>query len=95
MSNWLVTGAAGHPGRDLVQAPAAGTDIDLVATVRSERDITGSAAVRAAVAGRDLVVVLGQQARGRAGLAPLRHVRPVLADALRRPRFAELRGGTW
>ena len=56
MSKWLVAGAAGNLGRDLVAALAAETDIDLVATARSELDITDSAAVRAAVAGRDLVV---------------------------------------
>ena len=56
MSKWLVTGAAGNLGRDLVKALAAETDIDLVATARSELDITDSAAVQAAVAGRDLVI---------------------------------------
>jgi dTDP-4-dehydrorhamnose reductase len=56
MSKWLVTGATGNLGRDLVTALAAETDIDLMATARSELDITDSAAVQAAVAGRDLVI---------------------------------------
>lgn len=56
MSKWLVTGAAGNLGRDLAATLAAEADIDLVATARSELDITDSAAVQAAVAGRDLVI---------------------------------------
>jgi dTDP-4-dehydrorhamnose reductase len=56
MSKWLVTGASGNLGHDLVAVLAAETDVDLVATSRAELDITDDAAVRAAVAGRDVVV---------------------------------------
>jgi dTDP-4-dehydrorhamnose reductase len=43
-------------GRDLTAVAAAAPGIDLAAASRSELDITDLAAVRAAVAGRDLVV---------------------------------------
>jgi dTDP-4-dehydrorhamnose reductase len=56
MSKWLVTGASGNLGHDLVRVLATDSGIDLVAVSRAELDITDSAAVRAAVAGRDVVV---------------------------------------
>jgi dTDP-4-dehydrorhamnose reductase len=56
MSKWLVTGASGMLGRDLTAVLAAEPDIDLMAASRAELDITEPAAVRAAVAGRDVVV---------------------------------------
>jgi dTDP-4-dehydrorhamnose reductase len=56
MSKWLVTGASGMLGRDLSAVLSAEPDIDLAAAARSGLDITDPAAVRAAVAGRDVVV---------------------------------------
>jgi dTDP-4-dehydrorhamnose reductase len=56
MSKWLVTGASGMLGRDLTAVLAAESDIDLMSASRSDLDITDPAAVRAAVAGRDVVV---------------------------------------
>ena len=56
MSKWLVTGASGMLGRDLTAVLADETDIEMVAASRPELDITDRAAVRAAVAGRDVVV---------------------------------------
>jgi dTDP-4-dehydrorhamnose reductase len=52
----LVTGAAGLLGRDLLAETAGQPDIEVVALSRSGLDITDPAAVRAAVAGCDLVV---------------------------------------
>lgn len=56
MSKWLVTGASGMLGRDLVAVLAAEPDVELTAASHAELDITEAAAVRAAVAGRDVVV---------------------------------------
>jgi dTDP-4-dehydrorhamnose reductase len=56
MSKWLVTGGSGMLGRDLAAVLSAEADIDLTAASRSDLDITDPAAVRAAVAGRDVVV---------------------------------------
>jgi dTDP-4-dehydrorhamnose reductase len=56
MSKWLVTGASGNLGHDLVAVLAAQPDVDLMAASRAELDITDRGAVRAAVAGRDVVV---------------------------------------
>ncbi|MFG2113447.1 dTDP-4-dehydrorhamnose reductase [Streptomyces sp. NPDC048718] len=54
-ARWLVTGAAGMLGRDLTSVlDTAGADV--VAAGRRELDVTDAAAVRAAVAGRDVVV---------------------------------------
>ncbi|QEO13545.1 dTDP-4-dehydrorhamnose reductase [Agromyces intestinalis] len=50
---WLVTGASGMLGRDL-QAALAGQDV--TALGRADLDVTDAAAVRAAVAGHDVVV---------------------------------------
>ncbi|MFI8822535.1 dTDP-4-dehydrorhamnose reductase [Streptomyces sp. NPDC053431] len=52
---WLITGAAGMLGRDLAEVLAeAGADV--TALTRAELDITDAEAVRAAVAGHDVVV---------------------------------------
>ena len=56
MSKWLVTGAGGNLGQDLVAVLAADAEVELVAMTRSELDITSRAAVREAVAGHDVVV---------------------------------------
>jgi dTDP-4-dehydrorhamnose reductase len=56
MSTWLVTGATGMLGSDLAAVLDAQRDIDLTAAPRSALDITDPAAVRAAVAGHDVVV---------------------------------------
>ena len=53
MSTWLVTGAGGMLGHDLVDALRGA---DVTALTRAELDITDAAAVKAAVAGHDLVV---------------------------------------
>lgn len=53
-ASWLVTGAAGMLGRDLVAALGPARAVD--ARTRAGLDITDPAAVRAAVAGRDIVV---------------------------------------
>lgn len=52
---WLVTGAHGMLGRDLI-AVLADRDLDVTATDRDEVDITDLDATRAAVAGHDIVV---------------------------------------
>lgn len=52
----LVTGATGMLGRDLVAVLAGQPGIDVLALGRSGLDITDPAAVRAAVAGRDVVI---------------------------------------
>jgi dTDP-4-dehydrorhamnose reductase len=55
-SRWLVTGAGGMLGRDLVSVLAAARDAEMTAMGRAELDITQESAVRAAVLGRDIVV---------------------------------------
>ncbi|WP_258726401.1 dTDP-4-dehydrorhamnose reductase [Cellulomonas sp. NS3] len=52
---WLVTGAAGMLGTDLVTTLRA-RDVDVTALARDELDITDHDAVHAAVAGHDVVV---------------------------------------
>ncbi|MFF0432166.1 dTDP-4-dehydrorhamnose reductase [Streptomyces sp. NPDC004327] len=54
-TRWLITGAAGMLGRDLADVLAeAGADV--TALTRKDLDITDAEAVRAAVAGHDVVV---------------------------------------
>ncbi|MER7515797.1 dTDP-4-dehydrorhamnose reductase [Streptomyces sp. NPDC126499] len=54
-ARWLITGAAGMLGRDLAEVLAeAGADV--TALTRKDLDITDAEAVRAAVAGHDVVV---------------------------------------
>jgi dTDP-4-dehydrorhamnose reductase len=53
MTRWLVTGAGGMLGRDLLEVLHGD---DVVGLTRGELDITDRAAVAAAVAGRDVVV---------------------------------------
>jgi dTDP-4-dehydrorhamnose reductase len=53
MTRWLVTGAGGMLGHDLLSALSGG---HVTAMKRSELDITDAAAVRAAVADHDVVV---------------------------------------
>ncbi|MEU6980464.1 MULTISPECIES: dTDP-4-dehydrorhamnose reductase [unclassified Streptomyces] len=55
MSRWLITGAAGMLGRDLAEVLAEG-GVEYTALTRQELDVTDAAAVRAAVAGHDVVV---------------------------------------
>ncbi|MEU7012354.1 dTDP-4-dehydrorhamnose reductase [Streptomyces sp. NPDC046385] len=55
MSRWLITGAAGMLGRDLAEVLAEG-GVEYTALTRRELDVTDAAAVRAAVAGHDVVV---------------------------------------
>ncbi|RIV41426.1 dTDP-4-dehydrorhamnose reductase [Micromonospora radicis] len=52
----LVTGAGGMLGRDLVEVLAEAPEHTLTAATRADLDITDPAAVRAAVAGHDVVV---------------------------------------
>ncbi|MGS2615707.1 dTDP-4-dehydrorhamnose reductase [Micromonospora sp. LZ34] len=56
MSRLLVTGAGGMLGRDLLAVLGARPDLKVTAATRAELDITDAAAVRAAVAGHDLVI---------------------------------------
>ena len=56
MTAWLVTGAGGQLGRDLVEVLARRPGVELVAPKRSDLDITDEEAVAAAVAGMDVVV---------------------------------------
>ncbi|MDH6111011.1 dTDP-4-dehydrorhamnose reductase [Kitasatospora sp. MAP12-15] len=56
MSSWLVTGAAGMLGQDLLAVLRARPDIKVTGLARAELDITDPAAVRSAVAGHDVVV---------------------------------------
>jgi len=53
---WLVTGAGGMLGRDLCTVLAEAGETDVVAATHDVLDITHAAAVRAAVAGCDVVV---------------------------------------
>jgi dTDP-4-dehydrorhamnose reductase len=55
LTTWLVTGAAGMLGRDLVDV-LAGRGAAYTALTRADLDVTDAAAVKAAVAGHDLVV---------------------------------------
>lgn len=56
MTRWLVTGAAGMLGRDLVAVLGARPDVTLTALDRAALDLTDAAAVAEAVAGQDVVV---------------------------------------
>jgi dTDP-4-dehydrorhamnose reductase len=56
MSRWLVTGAGGMLGQDLVAVLRERPDISLSAPDRAALDITDSGAVAAAVRGHDIVV---------------------------------------
>jgi dTDP-4-dehydrorhamnose reductase len=53
---WLVTGAGGMLGHDLRTALAEAGETDVVAATRADLDVTDPVAVRAAVAGADLVL---------------------------------------
>ena len=53
---WLVTGAAGMLGRDLVDLLSADESVQLTTLTRADLDITDAAAVLAAVAGHEVVV---------------------------------------
>ncbi|HET6532824.1 MAG TPA: sugar nucleotide-binding protein, partial [Actinoplanes sp.] len=53
---WLVTGAGGMLGHDLCAVLARAGEADVVAATRADLDVTDAAAVRAAVAGADVVV---------------------------------------
>jgi dTDP-4-dehydrorhamnose reductase len=54
--SWLVTGAAGMLGRDLLAVLADTPGAAVTAVTRAELDVTDPQAVRAAVAGHDVVV---------------------------------------
>lgn len=56
MTRWLLTGAAGMLGRDLSGLLAADPRVSLTCATRAQADLTDPAAVRAAVAGRHLVI---------------------------------------
>jgi dTDP-4-dehydrorhamnose reductase len=56
VSRWLVIGAGGMLGRDLVERVRAYPAIELTATVRAELDITRSDQVERAVGGQDIVI---------------------------------------
>ncbi|SCG18098.1 dTDP-4-dehydrorhamnose reductase [Micromonospora echinofusca] len=56
MSRLLVAGAGGMLGRDLVAVLRSRGDLSVRATTRAELDITDPQAVRAAVAGHDVVI---------------------------------------
>jgi dTDP-4-dehydrorhamnose reductase len=53
---WLVTGAGGMLGQDVCAVLARAGEVDVVAASRAELDVTDAAAVRAAVAGADVVL---------------------------------------
>ena len=55
MTRWLVTGASGMLAHDLLAVLAGRGDIDVTALNRSDLDVTDAEAVRAAVAGHDVV----------------------------------------
>jgi dTDP-4-dehydrorhamnose reductase len=54
--NWLVTGAGGMLGRDLVTVLGADPARRITAATRAELDLTDAEAVRAAVSGHDVVI---------------------------------------
>jgi dTDP-4-dehydrorhamnose reductase len=54
--SWLVTGAAGMLGRDVLRVLAADPGAEVTAATRAELDITDPEAVAAAVRGHDVVV---------------------------------------
>jgi dTDP-4-dehydrorhamnose reductase len=56
VSRWLVTGAGGMLGRDLVEVLSARADVRLTALDRAALDVTDAAAVTDAVGGHDVVV---------------------------------------
>ncbi|MET9252531.1 dTDP-4-dehydrorhamnose reductase [Streptomyces sp. NPDC003717] len=56
MTRWLITGAGGMLGRDLTEVLGADGRHSVTAATRADLDITDAAAVRAAVAGHDVVV---------------------------------------
>ncbi|MFC0506032.1 dTDP-4-dehydrorhamnose reductase [Micromonospora costi] len=56
MTRLLVTGAGGMLGQDLLAVLAPRVDLKVTAATRADLDITDAAAVRAAVAGHDLVI---------------------------------------
>ncbi|WP_432907086.1 dTDP-4-dehydrorhamnose reductase [Micromonospora matsumotoense] len=56
MTRVLVTGAGGMLGRDLLAVLAARSDLKVTAATRTDLDITDAEAVRAAVAGHDVVL---------------------------------------
>lgn len=55
-SQWLVTGAGGMLGQDVVARLAADPSVSLTAALRTDLDITDRDAVAAAVTGHDVVV---------------------------------------
>jgi dTDP-4-dehydrorhamnose reductase len=56
VSRWLVLGAGGMLGRDLVERLRAGPGVAVTAATRADLDVTDAAAVAAAVPGHDIVV---------------------------------------
>lgn len=56
MTRWLVTGAGGMLGRDLIAVLADAPGAEPTAAARADLDVTDPAAVDAAVAGHDIVV---------------------------------------
>ncbi|MEU7383506.1 MULTISPECIES: dTDP-4-dehydrorhamnose reductase [unclassified Streptomyces] len=56
MTRWLVTGAGGMLGRELVDILSTDPGAQVAAAARTALDITDTAAVRRAVTGRDIVV---------------------------------------
>ena len=56
MSRWLVTGAGGMLGRDLVEVLGATPGVTVTGLARAGLDVTDAAAAEAAVAGHDVVV---------------------------------------
>jgi dTDP-4-dehydrorhamnose reductase len=91
VTRWLVTGAGGMLGRDLVSVLSA-AGVEFTAAARADLDIGDAAAVKAAVAGHDIVVnaaawtdVDGAEAHEAAATAVngtgTRHVAAACADA--------------
>jgi dTDP-4-dehydrorhamnose reductase len=56
VTRWLVTGAGGMLGRDLVKVLASAAGVEVTAATHADLDITDASAVRDAVAGHDVVV---------------------------------------